>query len=77
VFGQDGVEFASPQASGRILWSAMTAVREDARTVDLLRDRILVGDAPTAAFGPPERPAGIVACPGAMIEGAESDAPAP
>ncbi len=76
VLGKDGVDFASPQASGRILWSALTAVREDARTVVLLRDRILVGYAPAAAFGTPERRAEIVAYTRAQIEAAESAAPA-
>lgn len=61
VFGEAGVDFASPQAAGRVAWSALTGVVEDARSVVLLRDRALVGYAPTAAFGPPERRAEVVA----------------
>ena len=61
MFGEGGVDFASPQATGRIAWAALTDVREDARTVVLLRDRILVAYAPVAAFGPPERRAEVVA----------------
>jgi hypothetical protein len=76
VFGQDGVDFASPAATGRIVWAAMTDVREDARTVILLRDRILVGYAPVAAFGPPERRAEIVAYIRARLEAA-TGAPLP
>jgi hypothetical protein len=70
VFGEDGVAFASPQATGRIAWSALTGVREDARTVILLRDRILVAYAPAAAFGPPERRAEIVGYIRSRIEAA-------
>lgn len=55
----------------------MTAVHDDARTMALLRDWILVGYAPATASGPPERRAEIVAHARAQIEGSESDAPAP
>ncbi len=74
VFGEDGVDFASPQATGRIAWAAMTDVREDARTVVLLRDRILVAYAPVAAFGPPERRAEVVAYIRARLEAAAAGA---
>jgi hypothetical protein len=76
VLGDDGVAFASPQAAGRIPWSAITQVREDARSVVLLRDRVLVVFAPAAAFGPPERRAEIVAYARAKIAAAGGVPPA-
>jgi hypothetical protein len=60
VFRDEGVDFATPQASGRVAWSALTEARDDERSVILLRDRILVGYAPVVSFGPPERRAEIV-----------------
>ena len=75
VFDDAGVAFASPQATGRIAWSALTEVRENERTVILLRDRILAGYAPAAAFGPPGRRAEIVAYLRARIEAAAAVPP--
>jgi hypothetical protein len=61
TLGEAGIHAVSPQVGGDIPWGALTEVREDARTVVFLRDRILATYAPTAAFGSPERRAAAVA----------------
>ncbi len=75
VLDESGVDVVSPPATGRVAWSALTEVREDARSVVLLRDRMLVGYAPVAAFGSPERRVEIVAYARARIEAAAEGVP--
>ena len=75
VFGEAGLDVVSPQATGRIAWSALTEVREDARCVVALRDRTLVSWAPVAAFGSAERRAEIVAFARAQIASASARTP--
>ncbi len=73
VFGEAGLDVVSPQAAGRVAWSALTDVREDARCVVLLRDRMLVSYAPVGAFGSPERRAEAVAYARAHIAAAAAE----
>jgi hypothetical protein len=56
----DGLHASGITGSGVVPWSGMTEVRQDARTVLFMRDRIPIGYIPSAAFESPAQRAEIV-----------------
>lgn len=59
--GDDGLRFRTPLGEGSAPWSAVTALRENERTVIFMRDRIAVAYIPSSAFRSAEQRAEIVA----------------
>ncbi len=55
TIGEDGVAMATAHSSGRIAWSGLTDVREDAKTVLFVRGRLALAWAPADAFGGTDR----------------------
>ena len=58
--GDDGLRFKTPVSEGSVPWSAVTALRENERTVIFMRDRISIADIPASAFQSAEQRAEIV-----------------
>lgn len=61
VIGVDGIEAATPSATGRLAWSGLTEVRADDRAVVFLGGRLLASWAPADALGSPVHREEIVA----------------
>jgi hypothetical protein len=72
VVDGEGIEAATPAATGRLAWSGLTEVRADERAVVFLSGRVLASWAPADALGSPERREAIVAFARARIAAARA-----
>ena len=73
MLGDDGITTTARYSSGFVPWSQLTGVREDERTVLFVRDRVLLGYAPSTAFASAEHRAAVLRFAREQIERADDD----